>query len=108
MRTGRKDLIGSIRLGAGNVQALVKLVKEQTAPWSIGLKPYAVDHQLRDGPLANVAQHLGRRGGFKIDINLGVFDAVRVEKLLGLPAVPAPVARVNLHLHTTILPAGEW
>jgi hypothetical protein len=33
---------------------------------------------------------------------------VRVEKLLGLPAVPAPVARVNLHLHTTILPAGEW
>jgi len=95
-----------MQLAACDIETPVELVEEQASSGRIGLKPFAVNHQLRNGPLAHVPQHFVRRGGIAVHIDLGVFDAVRVEKLLGLPAIPAPVARVNLHVHRIILPAG--
>src|ERR1019366_10807457 len=38
--------------GARNSEALVELIKEKAAARLVGLKPLAVDDELRDGPLA--------------------------------------------------------
>ena len=80
-----------MQLAACDIETPVELVEEQASSGRIGLKPFAVNHQLRNGPLAHVAQHLIRRGGILVDVDLGVLNAVGVKKLLGLAAIPAPV-----------------
>lgn len=80
-----------MQLAACDIETPVELVVKHAAPRCIGLEPLAVDHQLRYGPLAHVAQHLIRRGGIVVDVDLGVLNAVGVKKLLGLAAIPAPV-----------------
>jgi hypothetical protein len=81
----------------------MQLVEEQAAPRLIGLEPFAIDDQLRDGTLAHMAEDFGGGGGVKIDVDLGVFDSVGFEELLGSPAIAAPGSGVNLHLHSPIL-----
>ena len=47
-----------LNLHAREPEPLLQLIEEKTTARRVGLKPLAVDHQLRDGPLAHVAHHL--------------------------------------------------
>jgi hypothetical protein len=81
----------------------VQLVVKKAAAWLVGLKPLAIYHELWDGSFADVADEFIRGRLIQIDIDFCVFDPVLFEKLFGGPAIPAPLGRVNLHLHTFIL-----
>ena len=68
----------------------MEFVVEDAAAGGVGLKPLAVDDELRDGALADVTKYFGGCGGIGVDIDLGVGDAVGIEELLGCAAVAAP------------------
>ncbi len=73
----------------------------------VGLDPPSIEHKLRNGALAGMRDDGFRssRGGF--DIDLGVDDAVLVEKTLGVSAVAAPVGGVDQKFHPSII-AKPW
>jgi hypothetical protein len=85
--------------GAGDVEALVHLVVKEAAAGGVGLKPFAIDDELGDGALAYVADQFVGGGAVGVDVDLGVLDSVRFQKLLGCTAISAPGSRVNLNLH---------
>jgi hypothetical protein len=85
----------------------VELVEEQAAAGGVGLKPFAVDDQLGDGALADVADDFGGGGGIGVDVDFGIRDAVFLKKLFGGAAVAAPVGCINLDLHPVIVLRGR-
>jgi len=91
--------------GARNPQALVQLIEKQAAPGPVGLKPFAVNHHLRNGALAHVAHDFIGRGGVRVYVDFRVLDAVGVKKLLRGPTVAAPGCRIHPHVHVAILQA---
>ena len=90
------------------MQAHMEFFKQQSAARLVRLKPLTIDDHLRNGALAHVAHHFGGGGRIVVHIDLGVFDAMCVEKLLGGPAVAAPRSGINLHLHAVILTRFRW
>ena len=100
MATGQHLIVrGPAGSGARNVQPQLEFFEEQPAARLVGLKPLAVDDQLRNGALAYMAHDFGGGGRIAVHINLGVDNAVRVEELLGGTAVAAPGSGINLNLH---------
>jgi hypothetical protein len=85
-----EDCVRGVASGVRDSQAFVELVDEKAAAGGVGLKPLAVDDELRDGSLADVTKHLGGGGGVGVDIDLSEGDAVGIEELLGRAAVAAP------------------
>ena len=69
----------------------------------VGLDPPSVEHKLWNGALAGMRDDGfgSARSGF--DIDLGVGDAVLLEKALRLSAVAAPVGRVDQKFHVSII-----
>ena len=65
-------------------------MKEATAG-AIGLDPFAVEDELRDGALAGVGDDLVGCTGGALDVDFGEGDGVAGEKAFGLAAVAAPV-----------------
>lgn len=57
----------------------------------IGLYPFSVENELRNGALARAGNYLTGSAGRLIDIDFRVRDCVLVEEALGLAAVAAPV-----------------
>ena len=94
---------GEAGLSARNSEAGEQFVDEKAAAWLVGLEPFAVNDELRDRALADVLDDRGRGGRVGVDIDLGVGDAVRFEKLLGGAAIAAPGGGVNLHVHKQML-----
>jgi len=86
----------------------MEFVEEEAAAGFVGLEPLAVDYQLGDGALADAAEDLSRSGGVTVDVDLGVRDAVLIEELAGLAAIPAPGGTVKLHFHGGILRRSGW
>ncbi len=84
-------------------QQLSHLVVEKAMAGLVGLDPSSVEHKLWNGALAGMRDDGfgGARGGF--DIDLGVGDAVPVEKALRLSAVAAPVGGVDQKFHVSII-----
>ena len=58
---------------------------------AVGLNPFAVEDELRDGALAGVGDDLVGCAGSALDIDLSEGDGVAGEKALRLAAVAAPV-----------------
>jgi hypothetical protein len=75
--------------------------------WTIGLNPFAIDYELRDGSLAHVPDQLFCGPGGGLDIDLAIGDLVLVEKSFGLAAVAAPCSGINQHMHSFIIPWVE-
>src|SRR5271163_153686 len=83
-------------------------MQEATA-WTIGLNPFAIDYELRDGTLAHVPDKLFCGPGGGLDIDLGIRDPVFVEESLSLAAIAAPCSGINQHMHSLIIPCkGKW
>src|SRR5579863_3018299 len=70
----------------------------------VGLEPLPLDDQLRDGALADMANHFRRSSGIEIDVNFGIGDSVGIEELFGGSAIAAPCSRVDPDVHALILP----
>ena len=58
---------------------------------TVGLNPFAVQDELRDGTFAGVGDDLIGGAGSALDIDLSKGDGVAGEKTFGLAAVAAPV-----------------
>ncbi len=86
----------------------MELFVEEAAAGTVGLKPFAVDDQLRDGAFADVADEFGRGDRVLVDIDFGVGEVVGVEELLGGAAVSAPGGSVDGDLHSSSLTWLRW
>ena len=78
-------------------------VVEEAMAGTVGLDPFSVDDELRDGTLANVGDDLFGGAGRALDVDLCVSDGVPGEEALGLAAVAAPGCGVNEKFHESIL-----
>jgi hypothetical protein len=80
---------------------------QEALAWTIGLNPFAIDYELRDGTLAHVPDELFCGPGAGLDIDLGIGDLVFVEETLSLAAIAAPCSGINQHMHCSIIPWGK-
>ena len=76
---------------------------EEASAGAVGLDPFAVEDELRDGALADVGDDLVGGAGGGLDVDLFVGDGVRGEEALGLAAVAAPGGGVEDEFHGSIL-----
>ena len=100
---GQLQIVRGKLLRPLNPEPLVKLIVEQPSARFVGLKPLSVNYELRYGPLPYVTNQFCGCRCIQIDVNFGIDNAVRIQKLLGGPAIPAPGSRIHLHLHNFIL-----
>lgn len=70
---------------------------------AIGLEPFAVDDELRDGALAGAADDFLGGAGSGFDVNLLIGDVVLVEETFGNAAIGAPEGGVESDLHAWVL-----
>jgi hypothetical protein len=82
-------------------------VEEATAG-AVGLDPFAVDDELRDGVLADVGEDFFGGAGGLLDVDFGEGDAVGFEKALGLATVTAPGGGINQDLHRCSSYRNKW
>jgi predicted cupin superfamily sugar epimerase len=80
-------------------KAAIELIVKDAAARFVGLKPLAIEHKLRNRPLADMAQHLGRGSRIGLNVDFGIGDAVSVEIALGFAAIAAPWSGVHEYLH---------
>lgn len=76
--------------GVVEAEALFHFGVEEAATGAVGLDPFTVDDELRNGAFANVSDHLFGSAGRSLDVDFGVEDAVGFEKAFGLATVTAP------------------
>lgn len=76
---------------------------KETLAWTVGLDPFAVEYELRDRPLAHIADNLirGARAGFDIDFREG--NLVLLQEAFGFAAVAAPGSGIDQHMHPLII-----
>jgi hypothetical protein len=86
-----------------DTESKIKFIVEDPAAGFVGLKPFAVEYELRNRSLADFPQDLSRRGRVRLDIDFRKGDAVRVKIALGFAAIPAPWSGVHKNLHPSIL-----
>ena len=63
---------------------------EEPAAGAIGLNPLSVEHELRDGALADIGEDLVGSAGNALDVDFFLGDGMLSEKAFGLAAVAAP------------------
>ena len=77
--------------GLRDAKELGHFVVEKSLPWLVGLDPFPVKNELRDGALASIRDHLGGGTGRGFDVDFFERNGVQVKKALGLAAIAAPV-----------------
>jgi len=68
----------------------------------VRLYPFAIDNELRNGALADVAEHLFQGSGGGADIDFRKCDGMPFEEALGFSAIPAPSRSVKDQIHHSI------
>ncbi len=66
---------------------------------AIGLHPFAVDDELRDGALAGAFHHFLGRAGSRFDIDFFELDVVLGQEALGFAAVGTPEGGIDGDFH---------
>ena len=79
-----------VRLGLPNSKPFRHFVVKEALSRGIGLHPYAVNHELRDGAFARAGDDFIRRARRSLDIDLFVSNVVFGQKALGFAAIRAP------------------
>ena len=79
----------------GNSQPLSHFFVEEALAWAVRLNPFAINHELRNGPFASTLDDLfgGAGGGF--DVDFPECQVVALEEALGFAAVGAPEGRIE-------------
>ncbi len=96
-----------MNLFLGDAEELGHLIVEEAAAGLVGLDPFAVDDELRDGALAYVGNELVGGTGGVLDVYLFEWDVVGGKEALGFATVAAPGGGVDGEIHTYILPVFE-
>ena len=84
-----KDQLDS-RLGLPDSKPPGHFVVKETFSRGIGLHPFAVNNELRDGAFARACDDFIRRARRSLDIDLCVSNVVFGQKALGFAAIRAP------------------
>jgi hypothetical protein len=79
---------------------------EEALARAVGLDPFAVEDELRDGSLADVGDDLGGGAGGALDVDFLVGDLMGGEEAFGFAAVSAPGRGVEEEFHGSILRWG--
>ncbi len=87
----------------GHAQSLGHLFIQESSARPIRLHPLAVDHKLRNRPLADIPYQFCGSTRRRLNVNLPISNVVSLQKALGFPAVAAPRRGVEEQLHPTIL-----
>jgi hypothetical protein len=82
-----------------NAQALGHFFVEETFAGAVGLDPFSIDDELRDGALAGVLDDLVRRAGGGFDVDLFKRDIVLGEEAFSFATVGAPKGGVDGDFH---------
>src|ERR1700677_615191 len=107
-RPRKRKLAGVERsLWPPHSEELTHLLVQEALAGTVGLNPFTIDYELRDGSLADVPDQLFCGPGGGLDIDLAIGDLVFVEKSFGLAAVAAPCSGINQHMHPLIIPGTE-
>jgi hypothetical protein len=80
-------------LGLIDAQALGHFVIQEAFAGAVGLDPFAVNHELRDGALTRLLDHFIGGSGRAFDIDFLERDTVLLQEAFGFAALRAPDAR---------------
>ena len=89
-------------LGFFDAKALGHFIVEEAFSLPVGLDPFAVDHELRDGTLAGSLDYFVSGSGGAFDIDVLESDVVLLQEALGFTAVRAPEGGIDSYLHRHI------
>src|ERR1700733_1295524 len=107
----RKGNLAGVQRGlwgsAPNSEQFAHLLMQEALAGTIGLNPLAIDHELRDGSLADVFDKLFCGPGGGLDIDLAIRDLVFVEESFGLAAIAAPCSGIDQYMHSLIIPCRK-
>jgi hypothetical protein len=84
-----------VGLGLRNSEKLGHFIILKSLSGNVGLHPRAIDHELRNGPLAGALDHFLRRAGRLFNIDLIVGDVVLGKPALRDMAVAAPGSGID-------------
>ena len=82
-----------------DAQALGHFFVEEAFALAVGLDPFAVNHKLRNGPLAGSLDHFVGSSGRVFDIDVLKCDVVLLQEALGFTAVWTPEGGIDSYLH---------
>jgi len=88
-------LINGDSLALGQSEQFTHLAVEKSFTGTIRLNPFAIDHKLRDGALAGIANDLFGGAGSDLDVDQLIGDLMFVKEALGFAAVAAPRCRID-------------
>lgn len=71
-------------------EALRHLFVQKAFPWSVGLNPLTINHELRDGTFARLLDNCFGRARRALDVDFFVGNVMSLQKPLGLAAIAAP------------------
>jgi len=101
----RRDIRGRLsprELWFFNAQALGHFFVEEAFALAVGLDPFAVNHKLRNGPLAGSLDHFVGSSGRVFDIDVLERNVVLFQEVLGFTAVRAPEGGIDSYLQRHI------
>ena len=71
-------------------EALRHLFVQKAFPSSVGLNPFTINHELRDGTFARLLDNCFGRARRALDVDFFVGNVMSLQKPLGLAAIAAP------------------
>ncbi len=88
-----------MRSALGDAEALGHFFVEKASAGAVGLNPFAVDNELRDGALAGVLYDFIHSARRRLDVYFGIRNIVLGQEALGFAAVWAPLCGVDGEIH---------
>ena len=86
-------------LNFANAEKFCHFVVKKAFARPIRLYPFAVNHELRDGPLASLPDDFLGSAWRGLDVNFGVRNVVLLQEALGDAAVRAPESGIDEEFH---------
>jgi hypothetical protein len=89
--------------GAVDAKKFRHFLVEKAMACAVGLNPFAIEDELRTGPLAHLPDHFLRGSGAGLDIDFGISDLVLFKEAFGFAAIAAPRRGIDQHMHPYII-----
>jgi hypothetical protein len=90
-------------ISPGHTEKFGHFLVEKPFAHAVGLDPFTVEDELRDGPFAYMPDHFLCRPRAGLDINLGVSDLMLFKEPFSFAAIAAPRSGIDQNLHLSII-----
>jgi hypothetical protein len=94
-------------IGPGDTEELSHFLVEKPFAYTVGLDPFTVENELRDGPFAHMADDFLCRPGVGLDINFGIGNLVLFKEPFSFAAIAAPRSGIDQNMHPSIIPTAK-